>query len=178
MADLGAISLAQGFGRATLAASATFQTWVGAADATEALDSIYDDGLPVPANKSSYTKAELQALRPFAMIWTDEADGFSMERTAVSGPSSLMDWQSSGRLELHLEMDVPAELADDPAGLDLSFRNTIGQIFDEVAVLAGAGGMLAITSMAVSFGPYRTDTDKVPQQGDAIAIDLIWEWRS
>ncbi|RMF87769.1 MAG: hypothetical protein D6741_20110, partial [Planctomycetota bacterium] len=52
-----------------LAACASFQAWVGAADSTAARASIYFDAIPPPAG-SDYTRAELDGYRPWAIIST------------------------------------------------------------------------------------------------------------
>lgn len=61
--------------RATLAASSTWQTLCGAANATEALASIYYDEVPVPENEDAEGAwDEYQSLLPFAMVTTSRTD--------------------------------------------------------------------------------------------------------
>jgi len=163
----GRLMLAQNYLKATLAASATFQTWVEAEDATEALGSIHHDGLPDPTDPDKgYTAAELTALRPYALIWTQEQAGFSLARTAYE------TWQESGRLKLLLIQDVPAAIATDIAEADLRWKNTIGQIIDDLAALAGGAGYLAIARIDLDDGPFRLVPDKQPEQGDAQGVEL------
>lgn len=55
--------------------SATFQTFVGAADAAAALARIHDRVAPWPTNGQEYTAAELAALYPCAVVDVGEYGG-------------------------------------------------------------------------------------------------------
>lgn len=167
----GSLSLAQENLRVTLAACAKFQTWVGAASAAAALASIHHDGLPAPADaKKGYTLAELQGYRPFAIVYTQEQGGYSRQIAAVR------TYRDGGRLKLRLEQDVPALLAGDIASADVAWKDTIGQIIDQMAALAGVAPYLDIRQITVDDGPYRNHPDTAADQGDAQGIELGITW--
>ena len=169
----GSISLAQELLRDTLAASATFRTWTGTISAAAAEARIYHDDLPVPADKAEYTLAELVAYRPMAIIQTDEDGGYVVEQDSVG---SSFDFDEHGKLWLCLEQAVSVALATQNAELLLQFRNTFGQILDDIRALAGTPGYLAIRRARV-FGPYRMHPDKSTRQGDAVWVWIHIEWR-
>ena len=169
----GSISLAQEYLRDTLAASATFQAWVGAASAAAAEASIYQDDLPAPATPPEYTLAELQGYRPMAIIQTDEDGGYLVEQDSAGDG---FDFDEHGKLWLCLEGNVSEALANQNAEMLLQFRNTVGQILDDMLALAGTVGYLAMRRVRV-FGPFRTHPDKAARQGDAVWVWLHIEWR-
>ena len=162
----GPISLAESVLRTTLADCTHFRSWVGAANQAQALDRIYLDGLPPPANNAdSHTLSELQALRPFAVIYTEEQRGW---RTRQNAAGTRHWFIHSGSLTVRFEQDSPSDALDDPGELDRRFRNTIGQIVSTeddanpgLLELAGTPGYLAITGIEAS-GPFRSDDDQVP----------------
>jgi len=169
----GGMSLAQEYLRTALADCSTFQAWVGAADQAEALARIYHEALPAPANGNEYTLAELQAYRPFALIWTSEQNGYSKRRLAVG------TWAESGRIMIRLEEDVDPQIANDPAEVARRFRNTIGQIIDELCALTDPGaGYLVFHTVTVEAGPIRTEEDEARTLGDAQAVELSVEYGS
>jgi hypothetical protein len=167
----GSVSLAQDRLRDTLAASTAFQTWVGAANATAAAARVYLDDLPEPAGQEDYTRAELEAYRPMAIIETDE-EGFTYEHGATG---DSFEFDVSGKLRLCLEQSVSEALANDNAELLLQFRNSYGQILDDLCDLAGTPGYLGIVRMR-TYGPFRMHPDRIPRQGDAVWVWVVIEW--
>ena len=176
---LGPISLAQGHLHTMLADSATFRTWVGAANQAEALDDIYRVSLPPPDAGGVYTVEELQGYRPFALVWTAPAQGYALTADAMSPGIELRE---SGSLIIRFEQDVPAELSgenDDPAEIDLRFMNTIGQIFADLNALSrsATAGYLTITDLDLVISCERTHEDHVEAEGDAILSVVEARWR-
>lgn len=175
MADpAGSLSLAKKHLIDTLANVAAFQSFVGAADATEALARIYRAALPPPAdNAESYSPAELANYRAYALVWTDEEEGF--QRVAVAR-SDHHDANESGRFTLRLVRTIPAEIVGDPDECELTFDNAIGQIIDGLFELAGLSGYLAIDTIAISGGPFVNHPDIMPTQGDHQSVELGIDW--
>lgn len=164
MASTNCISLPIYYGRLTVAASAAFQTWVGAASAAAALARVYRDGLPKPSG-GVYTAAALAALRPYCIISTDDAD--------LEAPASGPDWDQRGHLMLGFEQAVTTALANDPGGLGEAFENTIGDILDDMKALANTAGYLNISTISIP-GPWvRTPEDVAAQEGDAVQMFVI-----
>lgn len=167
----GSLSLSQSYLRAMLSECAAFQTWVSAANATEALASIYYEGLPDPADKNvGYTRDELESVRPYAVIFLDEEEGFLKSHIATG---SSYDFEDHGRLKLRLEQDAPDDVGDEPnSDANLRWKNVIGQIIDDLCGLAGTAGNLAFTEIGVDFGPYWGDPKRVPSDGVWQGVDI------
>ena len=172
---VGCISLAENHLKTMLADSTEFRTWVEAIDQASALDDIYIEALPAPADKRVHTLVELTALRPYAIIWTDPEDGFSMSHVATS---STFDFSEAGVLMMRFIDDVLPSIETDPAEIALRFKNHIGLILDDFKSLAGLGTYLAIDRVGIDLGPYRSDEDDQGTQGDYVGVDLRVEWRS
>lgn len=172
-APAGSLMLAQDNARKTLGDVTAFRTWAGAANQAEALARIYHDGLPPPADREAYTKDELELYRPCALIWTDPDNGFSTEILSTSGDS--FDAVAFGKIVISLEENVPADIADDLAEVDIRFKNSVGQIVDGLWDLFGKAGYLACLKMDLD-GPQRVRPDNEPDQGDWMIAILTLHW--
>lgn len=172
-APAGSIMLAQDNAKNTLADVTAFRTWAGASNQAEALALIYHDGLPPPADRESYTKAELELYRPCALFWTDPDAGFGSEVIATSGDVS--EWEDRGKIVFSLEENVPADIAEDLSEVDLRFKNSIGQIMDGLKGLFGKAGYLACLKMDMD-GPHRVKPDNETDQGDWMIAIITLAW--
>ena len=169
-APLGSIALAQEYLRTTLADCTSFRTWVGAVNQAQALARIHHEALPPPITGSEHTLEELRAYRPCALIWTDVDNGFA--RRVVSVDSSI----DSGSLGLRLAQDVGEEISHLHAEVYQRFINSVGQIVDELVGLAGLAGYLAMTSLELKSGPFRSHPDEYETVGDIQFCDLRITW--
>jgi hypothetical protein len=85
--------------RSTLSTCEPLWAWGDFADATEALEHIYLEGLPIPDD--CYTAEQLAELRPFVLIFPSEDQTFSIVRDGASrGP------KGSGILEMVFSRSV------------------------------------------------------------------------
>lgn len=141
-APAGSMNLAVKYCRDMLSACSEFQTWTDSVDATAALERIYYEGLPMPANLRRHTKAELEHLRPFAIVYTADEDGFTRELLATDA------FSEHGTIILHLEQNAPSDLGDDPSSdANIQWSNTIGNVVDDLCdlrVTAAAGHVLLL----------------------------------
>lgn len=140
------ISLPLHYLRLMVADSATFRTWVGAADQAEALARLY-------LNK------ETAPIKPFGVTAWDSNWG----REATSGGARNY-FEQAGDLMLMFEDDVAAGLSE--ADAYYTFTNTVGAILAEMEALAGTAGYLNITSITVENGPARPGSDEEQTIGD------------
>jgi len=172
----GCISLAQEALRKTLGDSATFRTWVGgAADRAAAMEHIFHEGLPEPDGEAdAFEQQELVAQRPFVIVWTAETEGLVKD---VEAGGDRFYFGDGGKLLMRLEQNAadnqPASTAN------LQFKNTIGQIMDELAAMAGLSGngdYLAFKRIALAEGPFWTPPGAVEAQGLWQAAVLRVEW--
>jgi hypothetical protein len=165
-AATGQISKAEDHAAITLADCDTWRSWVGAADRTQALSRIHTDALP----RDKYTVDELQTLRPFCILWTEEEEsGFTIVRTATVG------WAGSGRIWLYFQADTPEQMEKSPGDIGRWFKNKLGDIVDELIALTYQEFYLAIRSIAFS-GPFRSDPKQYDSMGDYMEGLLALDW--
>lgn len=172
-APLGSMSLAQEYLRITLADCAAFRALVGATGGTaqaQALARIYHDALPPPRVGPGHTLAELELYRPCALLWQHQSGGFGRKVVAVG---SSVD---HGVLMMRIAADVDKEISENHQEVYIRFQNAISQIIDDLVVLAGQAGYLAITQIDVEAGPYRTHPDEYDTTGDCQFCDLRITW--
>lgn len=173
-APSGPVSLAIENLRVILANCTAFQSWVGAGNAATALEHIFYEALPPPAEGGEYSLAELQAYRPFALVGMEAEDGFY---TRSDAQGAGFEWDlGGGRLSLWLEENVEPSIALDAAEVSRRFCNTIGAIIDELCDLSGTATYLALHSVRVLMGPGRGDKAERATQGDYVAMRLGIEW--
>jgi hypothetical protein len=171
----GGISYSEDYLRTTLANCARFRTWAGVADVPAALAKIFPCGVPEPdalpngSIPDSYTADQLTALRPFALLWADENNGWRTGRVATEA------WDEAGQLFIALEQAIDPALVHDRAGMDRRFKNHLGVIANELTELAYQGGFLAIDQIIVR-GPWRAHPDDVKHEGDHLFAHLQVTW--
>ena len=178
-APSGPMSLAKQRLRVLLANSSTWQTWTGTANATAALETIYINALAPPPNKNKYTLAQLEALRPFAIVETSESGGF--KKDAIAGGIGFV-FDESGQIVLSIEANTAEGDVDDPSEAMIKFENNLGNVISEMATLAGTTGTINVDSnpnylnvneISVEMGPMRSVEDVKNTEGDfhfAVAI--------
>ena len=153
----GILSLPMKYLRDSLADCAAFRSFAGAAGQAEALARIHYFELTPPANGEVYTKNEITALRPYAIVATQDRNGFAAELDAVSNHFEFAD---SGRLWLYVARTVAG---DQP---DLDFCNHLGAIVEGLCGLAGQAAYLAFSEISLEAGPFRGHHDLDPTEGE------------
>lgn len=174
----GVITVQEELLRTTLAACTTFQTWVGAANASQAAEHVYLEALPVDLDWSDYMELErIKARRPFAMIWTSESDGLRIRSIASPYGTTI-----SGTLYIRFEGNVDPDVAEDYAEVDRLFKNTIGSILQSGDVsnpglveLSGTAGYRDLEQITVKYWA-RTHKDQRPTLGDAQMCEIAIAW--
>jgi hypothetical protein len=179
---VGVIATVKDLLRTSLATCTAFRTWDGASyTVDQAKDRIYFDALPPPEDQNEYTAAELDVLRPYAIISKDER-GIEFELESVSGSSQ--SFKPSGRLVVKLARNFPDvdEEADPAAAADRSFENMVGQLMKSgdpaapgLLELSGTSGYLSIRRLSEA-GPYRVDPQDATQLGDHQVHMLFVDW--
>lgn len=158
--------------RQTLANCDSFQSLVSAPTASRAAELIYHDAWPKPeSGQPQHTLAEMQALRPCAIVYTDENNGFRSRRDT----SADICWHHSGVINFLIFRNVPEIDVNDPSNIDVDFRTILGNIYSELIDLSETPDMLAIRDITFD-GPWRTEIKDIPAIGDAQAAKLIVEW--
>ena len=153
----------------TLADSTAMRTFLGAANATEAKAKIFQDALPPPAAEE-YTRAEMEALRPYVVLSTEDAFAKYRKVRIATGC-----WTSSGSIWAMVTRNVPE--GETPEQAQQSFRTSIGSIIDELIVLGedGTGTHLHFREIE-SEGPWRVALDELEAKGDNDWCVLRFSW--
>jgi hypothetical protein len=172
-AAAGSISKAIENLRTTLADCSTFRNGVGAGDAPTALEHVFYEALPPPAEGSEYSAAELVGYRPYALVSMEVENGF---QAAADAHGSHFEFDESGVLSVWFEDNVEPSIAEQHGEISRRFLNVVGSIVDELQALAGTGGYLAAQAIEVVMGPGRGALDERSAQGDYVALRLRIAW--
>ena len=173
----------------TLADCSEFRNLVGAADHAAAFAKIWHEALPPPADGArKYSLAELQAYRPYALVFLRDPDGMGTTRQA-SAPGA---WSDHGSLWIRLVLDVPDGMDEHPVLLDHLVKQTAGRIMrcppDETAStffglmdLSGktneTDGYSYLACDDVLFKGWMLSADRdAPELGDFIVVSLEAQW--
>lgn len=183
MTPTGPMSNALETGRSQFAACASYQAFLGVSTSAAAIARTYKAALPAPADGQQYTPAEWVGLRPFGMIFTAPAGGYSATRSA------LYAVRENGRMHMVLEITIPSawtdpanpeapaiDLTQDLETADLWINNQIGQIIHDFMALAGQPGYLDVHSVAVNLGPSRERHEEVVANGYYyfVLLEIVW----
>ena len=178
----GPMSTALETARSQLAACASYREFLDVSSIQAASDKTFLAALPTPADGKEYTTLEWEsALRPFGMIYTASAGGYSQARSA------LYAVRENGRLFIELETTVPTAYQPDPEveAIDLTLDletadrwilNQIGQIISEFMLLAGQPGYLDVSQITVMMGPSREEHKEKVSNGFYYwtLLEVVW----
>jgi len=174
--ESGVLSLVKEQLRASLADSPACRAVLGVQSSTAAKARIHLRNLPKPAG-DAYTVAELEALRPYALVFHGYTDGNSQTRLA-DGVGSSTQWRAFGKLTLRLARGVPEGLTDDEA--DKEWDDAVDAVMDDLFDLSGNSESgeeyLAITAMQILEGPGRHHPDNDSAQGVEHGVDIEITW--
>lgn len=145
-------------------------------DDRETSRKVYVDALPLPDGKRVFTRSDLEALRPFALLWQAPGDGYNLR---ASSTSTL---HVTGHVIVQFELPVPEHLAEDDHGLGIHLMRSIGRIVrtqdpDRPGLMdmSGDPGRPFINHLQI--GTYqRVEKDYVTDVGDHAVVDLDMHW--
>ncbi len=173
-AAVGPISLAEKHFALSLADSPAFRLFAAAGTQATALAKIHFDSLPIPeASAPDYTRAQIEAQRPYALTYTAEEEGFRFIRDAAGADAS---YSSFGAIMFELVRNVTAAEALDPAELMRLFKNEIGTICQDVLALSGQATYLYVDQISLVDGPHQTHPDWVEAHGDSVGAQLMADY--
>lgn len=156
--------------RQSLADSAAFRTWVGAANQAEALEHIHWDALPPPTDDAEeYTAAALAAYRPYALLGLDEEQGYQRTRVSQRG------FETACRLILMLIQADPG--SEDRTDDDIAWQNTIEAITADIEARVNTAGYLCFDRWKIDEGPGRRHPDYDPACGAEQGVIIAFEGR-
>ena len=172
IAPTGRISVNHELLRQHVADCPTWQAFVQATTKEQAANRIHIQTTPDPEDGNAYRRDELEALRPFATVFTAETDGFGADATAAHGDG--FSYTDSGRLKLTIEADIRTELSRADALIE--FDNMLGTLLDEILARSGQGGYLAIGRLTFDVGPVPCKRMAVGGQGSFLYLEMGIEW--
>lgn len=147
-------------------------------DAEQAEQHIYFDGLPRSSTGADHTRAELELLRPFAILWHDVAAGFRRRFDSAGNCGAL----SAGTTIMQIELPVPIELSESPDQLATELNTRFGRLVGTadatkpgLTELSGKTGYLPLLDLQVR-GYIRTDDKAKLEIGDAVVAEFELRW--
>jgi hypothetical protein len=161
-----------------VAASTSFQSFVGAANAAAAAARVHKLDLPRPEGEV-YTIDELSTYRPLAIVDMERGGG-GWEAIEVAKGGGIGRFRTGGRLMLCLERSVPPGLVDDNRAADADFMAKVEAIASDMLALAetddGTNVYLCLRKMRIHAGPRRADPKEVATLGDYQLVWLEIDW--
>jgi hypothetical protein len=139
---------------------------------------IHLDALPPASPGPTYSRAQMIAARPFALLWCDPQSGYRIE-SGSQGPGCP---NQSGMIICQIELNVPVEHTDNPENLALWANRLLGRLIRTgnsetpgLWDLSGSPGYLPIRS--IDLHSYaRTTKKEAAELGDAIIAELVIGW--
>lgn len=133
-------------------------------------------GTPAPANGRRYSKSEIDALHPFAIIaMPPEGDGLNAYQ---AGGGNLMDFDRSGRLLLSFEDTIDPDHSPEEAYY--TFLNRVGAVLDGMTTLSGdddgSNQYLPLRSIELFEGPMQSDVAAEESAGRYYYATLMIGW--
>lgn len=149
----------------SIAASPTFQTWTGAADAAEAEAFIW----------IGVIERDDMLARPYVII--DPQD--TTYEAVAAGVRTYHDTTGTVWYEFCASIpssDPPGDYRDDHSAALRWFRNLVGGVMDDVRELAGVAGYLNVTDHESPSPLINTETDEIDIAPGMYAIGEV-SWR-
>lgn len=147
-------------------------------DQATARSRIHFDGLPPADPGPDHSLAELTALRPFALMWTEQAAGFRL-RNDTAGYCCA---KANGVIVVQIELPVPPAMQLDPHALGTHVSRLMGLIIRTgnaeqpgLFELSGLSGYLPLNEIQL-YGYVRSDEKAKLEIGDVVWAELQLSW--
>jgi hypothetical protein len=152
-----------------------FQKWLGVDSSAEALKRIYIDGFDAGRDADAMSRAELEQLRPYAIIYSAIHSGWKATKNASP---NCWNWNGSGTVVLSRRYDeslsLTAHFRAAAALLEpILYSDVSGQ--PGITQMAGNAGYLAFSELSVEFAG-RTPLEYQADYGDGFDCVLALEW--
>lgn len=146
--------------RSMLSVCGSFQTWVGVADETDALEFI----------DIFETRMTPEPTWPRARIWMD-----ANFRATNIGTGAYNDYGLSGRLMIEFEAAVSSQYRDNPGDAFLEFVNTVGEVVLDMVTLPLSDGPLSISEFGIE-ALEETAEEERESRGHHYMMTLFFQW--
>ena len=170
----GPISIARDALRRMIADCAVFRAWIGASGDNEnqqsqALNRIYVNVLPRPANGRQHTRDELLGYLPCALVYTGHP-------VYDSQPLASREYSAGGVLMAKFFWEVPEEIADNDFEIETRLHNFLGDLVEQLKGLAGVHPYLGEIELGISENFSRTKKEFREPEGDYLDIEIMVKW--
>lgn len=149
-----------------LANCGTFQDLLEVSTANDALPKIYLHAAPEPTDNEAYTRAEIVTLRPYAVVYTAENNGYRRVRVATT------TYADAGTIMVEIFSDAATGT---PSAEMVTWEDLVGDIVDEMKTLAETDGYLLAEDIRVeevARGSERTESGS----GDYLVALIAINW--
>ena len=148
--------------RAMVAASSSFQTLVGAADADAAKAHVYLTAVADP----------VASKRPFALVRQVLEGGFRYDSL---GLDTSYGYRESGSLDLIFAVDTPAAYQANEGNAQTYMLNTVEAIIEDLMALSGYTHLL-IRGLTMDIGPIHSHRAEDASEGDYWLLRCLVDW--
>lgn len=153
--------------RTLLANCPTWQAWTATANPSAAAAKVHLVGQEAPSG--GWTKANLQAARPWAIIDLDPG--------TEAFKATAFNRHRSGRILVGFEREIPAEYASSYPDAQIDFQNGLGAIVQEMfGLVTGDGAYLRVKNITLVEGPTMLDDDAIETLGNYLSSVLALDW--
>jgi hypothetical protein len=155
-----------------LSNSAAYQALTGTGDAAAALAKISGEELAWPADGEAFSAAELAAKPVKTLVGSTEAEPYSVTR------SESNRFEPAGNIVIIIERlvaEATIAAASGPQELEVQFKNTIGDIIDEVMTYCANYGPW-VRRMRPESGPGWAPRKHWPSLGRLQGVSITVEW--
>ncbi len=171
-APAGSLSLSKANLKNSLANSATFQAFVGAANATEASARIHNSAWPIPADGVAHTLAECLDIRPCAVIAVNLDEGHS---GYISTQETDGGFNRMGILTLLIYWTIPDEIKTDINEISTRMENLLGQIMRDIELQVNQADRLDFKTDYIG-KIERSKVEDVFNEGDELVGEMVFVW--
>lgn len=158
-----------------LANCASWQTWTQSGDAATASAHIFLFA-PTSPDGVVYTDEELDELRPFAVIYPTDRSEYTLSKDSGGGANYFNEL---GNLVIRFEDETPAEYQASQALTEMSARNLLGAVIDDIRGLAGTDtadtSFLSVHEVKVTSVTFAS-LASVPSEGHSWQGDVAIGW--
>jgi hypothetical protein len=166
---MGSMKTAEGAFRDMLSNSTAFQGLVREVVAAGALGHIYPWAIPAPTDGDKHSREELQALRPFAIVRSENV---------LLSSSAVATFEDRGELVVILERDAPVDVVRDAQARMVAWRDVVDDIVTDLQTLtaqAPANGWPVLIGIAVEDIGVSAE-DEAPTNGVFDTAYLRVQW--
>ena len=154
---------------AMIGQTATYQSWAGVTDQSH----IYVDGAELPIEGDSYGPEDIDIIGNHVVIYTPGEEGFHYAHDATSHGA---EFQPGGSIEVLFCEFVDRDF-NLPGKVMRAFKNTFGNIIEELWPLAGIDENLNLTGaievLALSMAPEK----QAYQYGETLEARVRFFWK-